>query len=40
MEKAGLVVVEKAVKEIIEDNCLCGVQDEKSTLQAEAPNLN
>ena len=25
---------------VTEDDCLCGVQDEKTTLQAERPNLN
>ena len=25
---------------VAKDDCLCGVQDEKTTLQAEGPNLN
>ena len=25
---------------VAKDDCLCGVQDEKTTLQAERPNLN
>jgi len=25
---------------VAKDDCLCGVQDEKTTLQAERPNIN
>jgi len=39
MEKAGWWWLTKR-KVIAKDDCLCGVQDEKSTLQAGRPNLN
>lgn len=40
MEKAGQLMAEQTVKEIVEDDCLSGVYDEKTTLQEEGPNLN
>ena len=39
METAGWWWLTKR-KVIAKDDCLCGVQDEKTTLQAERPNLN
>ena len=34
------MAVEQGVEEIAKDDCLREVQDQKTTLQAEGPNLN